>query len=54
MYDTVLKKAHARTFNLQKKLEANQLRIETDVEVEEVLAQPEQQELPEQANSILG
>lgn len=43
MYDTVLKRAHARTFNLQKKLEATQLLIQSDDEVEEVLSQPEQQ-----------
>jgi hypothetical protein len=54
MYDTVLKRAHARTFNLQKKLEATQPRIDPDDEVEEVLSQPEQQEFPEGANATLG
>jgi hypothetical protein len=44
IYDTVLKRAHARTFNLHKKLEATQPSIESDDDVEEVLAQPEQQE----------
>lgn len=46
MYDTVLKRAHARTFNLHRKLESAQPRIETDSDVEEVLAQPELPEFP--------
>ena len=35
-YETVLKRAHARTFNLQRKLEAKQP-LQPDAEVEEVL-----------------
>ena len=41
MYDTLLKRAHARTFNLQKKLMAAG-EIEKDEIVEEVLAGPDQ------------
>ena len=46
MYDTVLKRAHARTFNLQRKLDSAQPRGETDSDVEEVLAQPDLPEMP--------
>lgn len=40
-YETVLKRAHARTFNLQRKLEAKQP-LQPDAEVEEVLSEPDQ------------
>jgi DNA modification methylase len=52
--NSLRKRAHAWTFNLQKKLEGTQLRIEPDTEVEEVLAQPEQQEFPEKVNATLA
>ena len=42
MYATLLKRAHARTFNLQRKLEEAQPIVEADAEVEEILAQPAQ------------
>lgn len=45
MYDTLLKRAHSRTFHLQRKLESTELTIGSDLDVEEVLASPEQQEL---------
>ncbi|MCA9440894.1 MAG: ATP-binding protein [Candidatus Omnitrophica bacterium] len=45
VYDTLLSRAHARTFNLQKKLESVQKDIGDDQEVEEVLSEPEQGEL---------
>jgi hypothetical protein len=45
-YETVLKRAHARTFNLQRKLEAKQP-LQPDAEVEEVLSEPDQ-------NSMFG
>jgi len=40
MYETILKRAHARTFYLQRKLQAAQPTVCRDTDVEEVLAMP--------------
>ena len=45
IYQTVLRKAHQRTFNLQKKLQESQPTITTDPEVDEVLRVDAQQQL---------
>ena len=48
-FDTLLNRAHARTFNLQRRLEQAQLAAVPDQEVEEVLAEGAQESLFEQA-----
>ena len=45
-YSTLLRRAHARTFNLQRKLAEAAPTAELDREVEDVVAQPEQEVLP--------
>jgi hypothetical protein len=40
-YPTLLRRAHARTFNLQRKLTQNLPAVNPDEEVEEVVSQPE-------------
>ena len=40
-YSTLLRRAHARTFNLQRKLTQNLPPINPDEEVEEIVSQPE-------------
>ena len=40
MYDTILKRAHARTFNLQRRLESVQPIRPRDEDIEEVLTRP--------------
>ena len=45
VYQTVLRKAHQRTFNLQKRLQESQLTVVSDPEVEEVLRVNRQMQL---------
>jgi hypothetical protein len=45
IYQTVLRKAHQRTFNLQKKLQETQPAATSDPEVDEVLRADSQKEL---------
>jgi hypothetical protein len=42
-YEAVLRRAHARTFNLQRKLSAMRLPKNPDREVDEVVASPQQE-----------
>ena len=48
-YDTVLSRAHARTFNLQRKLESMGQTVERDLDVEDVLAEQQSGDLFEES-----
>ena len=45
VYQTVLRKAHQRTFNLQQRLQETQPNQVSDPDIEEILDQPVQKEM---------
>jgi len=54
IYQTILDRAHSRTFNLQRRLKESGPKVDSDSEVEEVLAQPVQGEMFEESGVSKG